>query len=214
MAFYNHIAIEGVIGVGKTALAETIANRLGGKLLKELFEKNPFLPDFYKSPEKHAFTTQIFFLLSRYKQLSELHSFDLFHEVVITDYIFEKDKIFAYINLSEAELRLYEEVERHLAIELPKPDLVIFLQASPETLMWRIRKRGRSYEKRITEGYIERLVDAYNYFFFGYKDSPLLIVNSDNLDLTAQPVLNDLFERIQQPIHNTEYYNPGQTLWE
>ena len=213
MAAYNYIAIEGVIGAGKTTLAESIAGELGGQLIEERFEENPFLADFYKNPKKHAFTTQIFFLLSRYRQLSGLHSFDLFHDVVVTDYIFEKDKIFAYINLAEAELRLYEEVERHLAVDLPKPDLVVFLQASADTLFRRIRKRGRPYEKRITEGYIEQLVKAYNYFFFEYRESPLLVVNTDNLDLTDRETFGALFERISQPIRGTEYYTHDRTLW-
>ncbi|RKZ31632.1 deoxynucleoside kinase [bacterium] len=213
MALYNYIAIEGVIGVGKTTLAEAIAGEFGGQLVEERFEENPFLPDFYKDPEKYAFSTQIFFLLSRYRQLSELHSYDLFHDIVVTDYIFEKDKIFAYINLTEAELRLYEEVERHLAAELPRPNLVVYLQASVNSLIRRIKNRGRPFEKRITEGYIEQLVKAYNYFFFEYKSSPLLVVNTDNLDLTDGETFVALSERISRPIRGTEYYTHDRTLW-
>jgi len=214
VAIYNHIAIEGPIGVGKTSLAKKIADEFGGELVLERFEENPFLPDFYKDPRRYAFPAQIFFLLSRYRQLSDLHSYDLFHEVIITDYIFEKDKIFAYINLAESELRLYEEIERHLESELPKPDLAVYLQATPEILMRRIKKRGRNYEKRITEDYLERLCEAYNYFFFNYTATPLLIVNTENFDLTERTAFMTLYERICRPVQGTEYFNPKNTLWE
>jgi deoxyguanosine kinase len=213
MAIYNYIAVEGVIGAGKTTLAQALAQKFQGEFIAEKFEENPFLPDFYKNPELHAFSTQIFFLLARYKQLAQLHSYDLFHEVIVSDYMFEKDKIFAYLNLDEAELRLYEEIERHFELELPRPNLVVYLQASTPTLMDRIRNRGRAYEKRITENYIDRLVEAYNYFFFGYRESPLLVVNTENLDLTQAPALETLIERLMKPVVGTEYYNPGKTLW-
>ncbi len=214
MALYHHIAIEGPIGVGKTSLAENIAEEFGGRFLGEVFEENPFLKDFYKNPRSYAFAAQIFFLLARYKQLSKLHSFDLFHDIVVSDYIFEKDKIFAYINLSEEELRLYEDVERHLETEIPRPDLVIYLQAPTEVLFRRIRRRGRAYEKRITEEYLDRLVMAYNHFFFNYSESPLLVVNTEKLDFTLRQTCLTLFERITRPIHGTEYFNPDLTLWE
>lgn len=214
MAIYKHIAIEGPIGVGKTSLAERIADEFGGRLVREKFEENPFLPDFYRDPTRHAFATQIFFLLQRFKQLSELRTADLFHDVIITDYIFEKDKIFAYITLSEAELRLYEDVEHNLEADVPKPDLVIYLQAAPDVLMRRIKTRGRSYEKRIDEVYLERLCKAYDYFFFNYDSSPVLMVNTENLDLTQRKPFLMLYERICRPIHGTEYFTANPSLWE
>lgn len=214
MAIYKHIAIEGPIGVGKTSLAERIADEFGGMLIKEQFEENPFLPDFYRDPTRHAFATQIFFLLQRFKQLSEIRSADLFHDVIISDYIFEKDKIFAYINLSEPELRLYEDVERNLEADTPKPDLVVYLQATSEALIRRIRNRGRSYEKHIDEDYLDKLCQAYNYFFFNYDSSPVLVVNTENLDLTQRRAFLTLYERICRPIHGTEYFTANPSLWE
>ncbi len=214
MAIYKHIAIEGPIGVGKTSLAERIADEFGGIVIREQFEENPFLPDFYRDPTRHAFATQIFFLLQRFKQLSEIRNADLFRDVIISDYIFEKDKIFAYINLSEAELRLYQEVERNLEADTPKPDLVVYLQATPEALIRRIRSRGRSYEKRIDDDYLEKICQAYNYFFFNYDSSPLLVVDTENLDLTQRKPFLTLYERICRPIHGTEYFTANPSLWE
>jgi len=211
---YNFIAVEGVIGVGKTTLARTLAQELDAQLIEEEFEENPFLPKFYKDPAHYAFQTQIFFLLSRYRQFKELNNWDLFHNTVVSDHMFEKDKIFAYINLNESELRLYEEVEHSLATMLPSPDLVIYLQAEPQVLLKRIRKRNRSYEKKMDNEYIDQLVKAYNYFFFQYDESPVLVVNTDNLDLTQEPVQKELLDRINNPVRGIEYYNPGKTLWE
>ncbi|MCK5832991.1 deoxynucleoside kinase [bacterium] len=214
MASPHYIAIEGVIGVGKTTLAKKLADRFNGRLVLERFDENPFLPDFYKNPVYNAFTTQIFFLLSRYRQLNQLHNYDLFHEAIIADYMFEKDAIFANINLSDLEIRLYNEVARHLASEIPKPNLVIYLQASSLALMKRIRKRGRNYEKKIPERYIENLVEAYEHYFFNYRESALLVINTERLDLEVDLVIDELFHRLEKPIRGTEFYNPDVTLWE
>ncbi|HHS50113.1 MAG TPA: deoxynucleoside kinase [candidate division Zixibacteria bacterium] len=213
MASLNYIAVEGVIGAGKTTLATALAERYAGRLVLERFDENPFLADFYKNPAQNAFSTQIFFLLERYRQLSRLHAFDLFHETIVADYIFEKDSIFANINLSEPELRLYCEIEQYLHREIPQPNLVIYLKASPPTLMRRIRKRGRPYEKRITEKYIETLVAAYEHFFFQYDESALLVINSDRLDLENPAVIDELFSRLAEPVRGAEFYNPDETLW-
>lgn len=206
----RHIAIEGVIGAGKTSLCSMLGDALGAQVVLERFEENPFLKDFYKDPERYAFQTQIFFLLTRYKQQQELFQADLFHRFLITDYIFEKDKIFAYLNLEDEELKLYETLVTSIQHNVPTPDLVVYLQSSVPRLMENIRKRGRTYEHDMSEEYIRDLNEAYNYFFFRYKASPLLIVNSTEIDF-----VNDAadFEDLVREIFRTnraavEYYNP------
>lgn len=206
----HHIAIEGAIGAGKTTLAQMLAERLGGRLLLERFEENPFLPKFYEDPEHYAFQTQIFFLLSRYKQQQELFQADLFHDFVITDYIFDKDKIFAYLTLADEELKLYETLLAAIEKNIPTPDLVIYLQCSVDRLMSNIRSRGRRMEENMSEEYIRDLNEAYNYFFFRYKSSPLLIVKATEIDfVNNEEDFDDLLGQIlradRAPV---EYYNP------
>ncbi|MCX7983491.1 MAG: deoxynucleoside kinase [Bacteroidetes bacterium] len=207
----RYIAIEGVIGAGKTTLATMLAERLGAKLVLEQFEENPFLPKFYEDPERYAFQTQIFFLLSRYKQQQELFQVDLFHTHIVSDYIFEKDKIFAYLTLRDDELRLYESLLSAIEKNIPQPDLVIYLQSSVQRLMANIRKRGRPMERNMSEEYIRELNDAYNYFFFRYKSSPLLIVKATDIDFVNNPEdFQDLLEQILRPNKAPiEYYNPS-----
>jgi deoxyadenosine/deoxycytidine kinase len=173
----RYIAVEGPIGVGKTTLSKRLAEEFKARLVLEEAEENPFLPQFYKDPKAHAFQTQVFFLLSRYRQQKEIEQQDLFQQATVTDYIFAKDRIFAYLNLSSEELDLYENLYRVLDARVRKPDLVIFLQASAEILRERIRKRGIPYEKSISGAYIERLGQAYSQFFFQYDETPLLTVN-------------------------------------
>ncbi len=179
----SYIAIEGVIGVGKTTLAKIIAERIGAKVKLEEVEQNPFLSKFYEDMRGYAFQTQIFFLLSRYRQQIELKQVDLFSNRVVSDYIFSKDRIFAYINLTDDELMLYEKLFEVLGKDVPSPDIVIYLQASTDVLMERIRKRGRPFEQNMPRDYIETLNRAYNHFFFHYDERPLIIVNTDSLDL-------------------------------
>ncbi|MBI3112164.1 MAG: deoxynucleoside kinase [Ignavibacteriales bacterium] len=206
----RHIAIEGVIGVGKTTLARMISERLSARLVLERFEENPFLPKFYEDAEHYAFQTQMFFLLSRYKQQQELFQADLFHNFVITDYIFEKDKIFAYLTLEDEELKLYETLLGAIEKTIPTPDLVVYLQSSVDRLMANIRARGRKMEENMSEEYIKDLNEAYNYFFFRYKATPLLIVKSTELDFVHnEEDFEDLLQQILRPNRApVEYYNP------
>ena len=206
----RHIAIEGVIGAGKTTLASMLSERLGARLVLERFEENPFLPKFYQDPEHYAFQTQIFFLLSRYKQQQELFQADLFHNYVLSDYIFDKDKIFAYLTLQDEELKLYEALLSTIERNIPVPDLVVYLQSSVERLMANIRRRGREYEENMSQEYIRELNEAYNYFFFRYKSSPLLIVKATEIDFVNNAKdFEDLVEQILRPNRApVEYYNP------
>jgi deoxyadenosine/deoxycytidine kinase len=211
----KYIAIEGVIGVVKTTLALKLAERLSARPVLEEFEDNPFLERFYEHPERYAFQTQLSFLASRYKQQQHLRNFDLFHEYLITDYIFDKDKIFAYLNLQDDELRLYETIVNLMDKSITLPDLVVYLQSTPERLLQNIKKRNRPYEQYITENYIRDLHDAYNYFFFRYRKTPLLIVNTTELDFVANPAdFEVLYNLICNHTHSgTEYFNPEKRLY-
>lgn len=209
----KHIAIEGVIGVGKTALAEMLGRKIGAKVILERFEENPFLPKFYEDPDRYAFQTQLFFLLNRFKQQQQLFQVDLFHRFILTDYIFEKDKIFAYLTLEDDELRLYENVLNTIQHSVPIPDLVVYLQCPVPRLMQNIKKRGRYIERNMSEQYIKDLNEAYNYFFFRYKSAPLLIVNTSEIDfVNNEEEFNDLVKEIFRPDRApVEYYNPVKT---
>ena len=208
----RHVAIEGVIGAGKTTLANMLSDRLEARLVLERFEENPFLPRFYEDPEHYAFQTQIFFLLSRYKQQQDLFQADLFHDFLISDYIFEKDKIFAYLTLADEELKLYETLLTAIERNVPTPDLVVYLQCSTERLMSNIRSRGRKMEVNISEDYIRDLNEAYNYFFFRYKATPLLIVKATDIDfVNNKDDFEDLLGQILRPNKAPiEYYNPAR----
>jgi deoxyguanosine kinase len=206
----HYIAIEGVIGAGKTSLAKRIGERLNAKLIMEQFDNNPFLENFYNDRKRFAFQTQMFFLINRFKQQQELHQEDLFLEHIVGDYIFEKDRIFAYMNLSKDELNLYESIYPLLARTLRKPDLVIFLQSSTDRLMFNIKKRSRKVERAITRSYLEELSEAYNHYFFRYSSTPLLIVNSSDIDfVNSDKDFDELFKQIFREDRGfTEYFNP------
>ena len=206
----KYIAIEGVIGVGKTSLAKKLADRLNAKLILENFKDNPFLEKFYHDPGSYAFHTQMYFLMSRYKQLQEIKQIDLFHEYYVADYIFEKDKIFAYLNLQDDELKLYEKIVTLIERTIVVPDLIIYLQSSLERLMRNIKHRDRDIEKEIREDYIKDLNEGYNYFFFRYKATKVMVVNSVEIDfVNNESDFENLIAEILKPEHSAmEYYNP------
>jgi deoxyadenosine/deoxycytidine kinase len=205
----RYIVIEGPIGVGKTSLTHLLSKEMSGREVLERVEDNPFLLSFYKDPERYAFQTQIFFLLSRYRQIEELNQPDLFQRITLTDYFLPKDRIFATLNLSPSELLLYDQVYALLNPRLPKPDLVISLQAQTETLMERIRLRGREYEKEISWDYLHTVNQAYNDFFFHYNETPLLVIQTTEIDFVHNRMdLEDLHKQIQNMGQGTQYYIP------
>lgn len=208
---HRYIAIEGPIGVGKTTLAQILAKELKGRVILEKSDENPFLSKFYHHPEHYAFQTQLFFLFSRYRQQQELFQLDLFSKSTVLDYLFARDQIFAAINLNDAEFALYQQIQQLLIGQIPKPDLVIYLQAEPKTLFQRIRKRGREFEKEIEEDYLNLLIEKYNQFFFNYSDSPLLIIQTNDIDFVqSREEMEDLLKQIRLMKTGMQYYNPMQ----
>lgn len=209
---YRSIAVEGNIGVGKTSLARLVVKRLGGRLIEEKVDDNPFLERFYDDMGAYAFQTQLVFLMNRYKQQLTLSQHDLFEDFVILDYIFARDRIFAHVNLGDDELALYERVAAELEAKLIKPDLVVYLQASSPVLFERIQLRGKEYERAISRDYLEALNDAFNHYFFNYSAGPLLVVNTDAMDfVNDERHFADLMHRLSEPVVNTEFYVPS---WE
>jgi deoxyadenosine/deoxycytidine kinase len=204
----RHIAVEGPIGVGKTSLVALLAKRFSGtQVLEDV--PNPFLADFYAGKKGAAFQTQIYFLLSRYRQQQEIAQIDLFRNLVLSDYTFAKDRIFANLTLSDAELGTYSKLYDTLSPGVPRPDLVIHLTASVETCLVRIKKRGRAYEKAISADYLKNLVEAYNYFFYHYRETPLLVVETNDIDFVERKEdLADLIQQITRPFRGTQIYVP------
>ncbi len=204
---FDFIAIEGVIGVGKTSLAELLAERRDARLVLEQFEENPFLPKFYEHRERYAFQTQLAFLASRFKQQQNMTNRDLFHDFIISDYMFEKDRIFARLNLDEDELGLYDNIYQIMTGIAASPNLVIYLQSGVERLMDNIKKRNREYEKHITEEYLKELNDAYNHFFYHYNKSPLITINASEIDFVKYPDQLDYIEEqiFEKPIRNNTH---------
>ncbi|MFH1372489.1 MAG: deoxynucleoside kinase [bacterium] len=209
----NYIAIEGVIGVGKTSFAGMLAERLRADLINEEVLENPFLADFYKNRKRHAFSCQLYFLLSRFQQQQQLMTRDLFAQRIISDYLFAKDSIFASVNLSDRELTLYNKLAPLLARDVPRPDLVIYLQATTPILLQRIGKRNLPIERTIDSDYIEVLNKAYDYFFFNFTEAPLLVVKTDSIDFVSNPEhFDDLIEQINRPLSGKKYYVPAGDL--
>ena len=204
-----YIAIEGPIGVGKTSLAELLSKELGARLVLEDFEDNPFLPDFYNDPERFGFQTQLFFLLQRYRQQQDLRQVDMFQKLLITDYMFVKDRLFASLNLGDKEMHLYDTVASLLERNIIKPDLVIYLQADTDVLMKNIEKRGRNMERNVTWEYIDALNQVYTEYFFRYQDTPLVIINTNNIDFVEnESDLKEVMDYIRQPVSGTKFFNP------
>ena len=213
MKINYHITVEGSIGVGKTSLAKILAEEFQAQLILEKFEENPFLSEFYKNSKQYAFQTQLFFLLSRYKQQDEFKQTNLFNKYVVSDYMFMKDRIFAALNLSDKEIVLYDKIANILEKNIAYPDLIIFLQSDTERLMENIKKRGRSYEKNMDWNYIDSLNQIYNEFFFRYDKSPLLIINTNDIDfVNDKNDFNEILSIIRNPVNGTKYYNPNKTL--
>lgn len=205
----RYIAIEGPIGVGKSSLARLLAEELDARLMLEDVEENPFLKKFYEAKEKFAFQTQIFFLLSRYRQQAEMAQQDLFQEYTVADYLLDKDRIFAGINLSDDELALYEQIYTMLDNRVARPDLVVYLQASPRVLLDRIRKRAKEYEKGMEKAYLERLCQAYNDYFFYFNDTSLLVVNTDQIDFVrSREDFEELLKEIRRHRRGIKYFVP------
>jgi deoxyguanosine kinase len=205
----RHVAIDGPIGVGKTSLVEMLARRFHGTQVLEDVE-NPFLGDFYKKKKGSAFQTQLFFLLSRYQQQMEIAQIDLFTTLVVADYHFPKDKIFACLNLDDSELLIYDRLYTLLADSVPKPDLVIYLQGSLETCLKRVKRRLKSNEKGLTPEYLAQLIEAYNYYFYHYEETPLLVVDTNEIDFVNRPAdFDDLVAQIQKARKGVQYYVPA-----
>jgi len=202
------IAVEGPIRVGKTSLADILADRLHARRLRDV-EDNPFLKPFYNEKPGAAFQVQLYFLVERFKQWRALDVASSSRQAVVSDYLFERDKIFAYLNLSDAELRLYDELYRLLAEQAPVPDLVIYLQAKPEVLRKRIAKKNVAMENRISSEYLEEVVKAYEHFFFHYRSSDLLVVETSEIDFVDRNEdLDQLLARLSQPVKGTQYFLP------
>ena len=205
----NYVAIEGAIGVGKTSLAKLLSDRLGAKLVLEKFEENPFLFKFYDDPGRFAFQTQLFFLLQRYQQQQELRQVAMFHNLLISDYMFIKDRLFASLNLDEIEMNLYDIIANMLERNVINPDLIIYLQADTSTLMKNIAKRGREFEANISYDYINALNEIYTEYFFRYNETPLVIINTNHIDFVNNSADLDLvIDYIRQPVTGTKFFNP------
>ena len=206
---HRYIVVEGPIGVGKSSLTNIVAERFQARRVMEVVEENPFLASFYSDRNKFAFQTQMFFLLSRFRQQQELFQQDLFSEVTVSDYLFAKDRIFATLTLDPNELALYERVFEALTPRVTRPDLVIYLQARLDVLLARIKKRGREFERRFDPVYLESLCKAYNDFFFHYQDTPLLVVNTSDIDfVNNSDDLENLLQVVRQTRKGTVHYQP------
>ena len=203
------IAVEGCIGAGKTSLVKLLGNQFDAQMVLEVDEENPFIDKFYQDRETFGFQTQIFFLLNRYNQYTALAQRDLFSSVVLVDYLFQRDRLFAALNLKEQELKLYDQIYTLLSNKAPQPDLVIFLQASTDILRTRVDKRGREYEAFMDPDYLDAVNKSFNNFFFYYSDTPLLVINTNDIDFVEKKCdLEELIIKVNSHKIGREYYNP------
>jgi len=206
---HHYIAVEGPIGVGKTTVVDRLAELLDANKVLEDWATNPFLRSFYEGRPGAAFQVELFFLLSRYRQQQQLVQRQLFAQATLTDYVFEKSRLFAYLNLDDSELLIFDKLFSLLAGGLPKPDLVVYLQAPTEVLMRRVRTRGRPEEDGFSEEYMAEVNRAYNHYFFHYSATPLLVVNTADVDFVKSPDdLDDLLKQIRAMGRGTQYYVP------
>jgi len=206
---FQYIAVEGVIGVGKTAVVERLAERLDATTVLEEWSQNPFLKAFYEGAPGAPFQAELFFLLSRYRQQQELRQRSLFNQVTIADYVFERSKLFAFLNLEDSELLIYEKLYGLLAEGTPRPDLVVYLQAPTEVLLKRIRARGRPEEAHLSEEYLAEVNRAYNHYFFHYTQTPLLVVNTADVNFArSDQDVDDLLRQVRSMGKGTQYYVP------
>ena len=206
---HRYIVVEGPIGVGKTTLTHLLTERFQGRRVLEVVEENPFLSNFYEDRDKYGFQTQIFFLLSRFRQQQELFQQELFSRLTVSDYLFAKDRIFAQLNLDTNELSLYDRVYDELGTRVAKPDLVIYLQARLYVLLARIRKRGREFERQFDAAYLTSLVESYNRFFHTYRDTPLLWVDTSELDFVSNEEHQEQIIRVINETREGVRYWPG-----
>jgi deoxyadenosine/deoxycytidine kinase len=205
----RYIVVEGPIGVGKTTLARLLAEEWQARTVLEQVDDNPFLRRFYDEPDKYAFQAQMFFLLTRFRQQQELAQQELFRQSLVADYLFAKDHLFAQINLDSDELALYRQLYHLLGARIPKPDLVVYLQARPDVLMARLKKRSRDYERQVTPEYVRRIAEAYKDFFFRYEETPLLVVNCSEIDFVAHSEETaDLIREIREMGQGVQHYIP------
>jgi len=206
----KYLCVEGVIGVGKTSFCKLLSETFSAQLVLEQFEDNPFLSSFYQNPQGFAFKTQLWFVVSRFQQLQQaLPQQDLFQSIKISDYMFDKDRLFALQNLDEDEMSLYDTIAQNLSEKLVQPNYVVYLQASSDVLLQRISQRNRHMEKNITRSYIQKLNQAYDHFFFHYNKAPVLIVNTDHVDFVAHTQhYPDILKQVCEVKNTTRYYVP------
>ena len=208
---YHYVVVEGPIGVGKTSLTQRLADYAGARVLLEKPQENPFLARFYQDASRYALPTQLFFLFQRINEVRELTQLDLFGSTTVSDYLFDKDTLFARLTLSEDEFKLYQAIYQSLAPQAPTPDLVIYLQASTDTLIERVQRRGFRYERNISDEYLVKLAKSYGEFFYHYDAAPLLIVNSDNLNFVDnEDDFALLLDRIKNMRGSREFFSLGR----
>ena len=206
---FHHLAVEGPIGVGKTTVVDRLAERLDANKVLEDWSTNPFLHPFYDGKPGAAFQAELFFLLSRYRQQQELLQRRLFAQATLSDYVFEKSRLFSYLNLDDSELLIFDKLFALLAEGMPKPDLVVYLQAPTEVLLKRVKQRGRPQEARLSEEYLSEVNRAYNHYFFHYTTTPLLVVNTADVDFASNPEdTDDLLKQVRAMGKGTQYYVP------